>query len=124
MYELFMNQLVKVETFQSPNQPSGQAVIKTSVATVTGYGLDTTLFFDTIPEKNTPEGGESELHYINDELVWVHITKPPTTDERVFLLEQENATLTAKANQAAVIATATSTDLQALTDYLAETGVI
>lgn len=80
MYELFMNQLVKVETFQSPNQPNGQAVIKNGVATVTGYDLDTTLFFEAMPAKNEPIGTIGELHYVNGNLVWVYVALPPDPD--------------------------------------------
>lgn len=90
MYELFMGQLLKVETFESPNQPNGQAIIKNTVATVTGYDIDETLFFETIPSKNEPENKTGELHYINNELVWVYVDKPKDLTEQVENLKEED----------------------------------
>lgn len=90
MYELFMGQLQKVEIFESSNQPNGQATIKSTVATVTGYDVDETLFFETIPQKNESENTIGELHYINNELVWVYVDKPKDLTEQVAKLKEED----------------------------------
>jgi hypothetical protein len=54
----------------------------------------------------------------------INAPQPKTDPEKIAALEVDNALLRIKANQATDIATATSIDFQALTDYLAETGVI
>jgi hypothetical protein len=77
MYELIKHELQQVEEIVTPKQV---AIVKTTIETVMGNDSEEVVHIESLPEKQEHDG-ITELHYIDNELVWVYLPNPPTEIE-------------------------------------------
>jgi hypothetical protein len=89
MYKLLNGQLLQLLEVVTPHQT---ALVTTTVCQVIGYDMSVPLDFETIPQKDEPNGSQAELHYVDGELVWIYKTSV-TTEMRISRIEEEGAEL-------------------------------